>query len=83
MTAVDARVLPVTSRQREVLDLVSRGLEREEIALVLGISIDTVKTQASRLYRRLDVHNAAEAVRVGFERGLLSPRDPVDPTVGR
>lgn len=76
MTAVDPRELPVTPRQHEVLNLISRGLEYAEIGLVLGISLDTVKTQASRVYRRLDVHNAAEAVRVGFERGLLTARDP-------
>jgi DNA-binding CsgD family transcriptional regulator len=66
--------LHVTRRQLEILGYVSRGLTRVEIADQLGMALDTTKTHVARLYRCLEVTNAPEAVRVGFERGLLVPR---------
>lgn len=71
----DVSYLPLTDQQREVLYHVSRGLENTEVADLLGVSLDTVKTHLYRLYRRLDARNRAHAVRRGFERGLLAADD--------
>lgn len=62
-----------TPYQRRVLELLSRGLSRGDVARVFGVTIDTIKTHIQRLYRRLGATNAAHAVRLGFERGLLVP----------
>lgn len=66
--------LRVTQRQCEVLYWLSLGLTIDVIAKQLGIKPSSVSTLRKCLYRRLDVGNVAEAVRVGFELGLLTPR---------
>jgi DNA-binding NarL/FixJ family response regulator len=66
--------LPVTRRQHELLYLLSQGLTYERIAQRMGgLTVNTVKTHARRLYDRLGARNQTHAVRRGFERGLLHP----------
>ena len=62
----------LTPREREVLDLVSRGLSNREIARRLGISVHTAKFHLSTIYSKLDVTNRAEAVSKGVRRGLIA-----------
>lgn len=77
------RYVVLTRRQNEVLYWLSRGRQLTDVSDVLGgISYSTIKTIARTLYRRLNVRTAAEAVRVGFEVGLLTPRLTDPPTVG-
>lgn len=51
----------VTSREADVLRLVSEGASNEQIARSLGISLGTVKSHVKRILRKLDVTNRAEA----------------------
>ena len=51
---------PLTSRQREVIGLVARGLTNREIAGALGLSEDGVKAHVSRLLLRFGVSNRVE-----------------------
>lgn len=62
----------VTPRQAQILDLVSQGFTCEEAAKALYLSPWTVKTHLHHLYIRLDVKTAAQAVRRGFELGVLA-----------
>jgi DNA-binding NarL/FixJ family response regulator len=62
----------LTAREREVLDLLARGLKNAEIAGVLHISEHTVKFHISSLYAKLGVNNRAEAVSRGARHGLIS-----------
>jgi DNA-binding CsgD family transcriptional regulator len=55
-----------------VLDLASRGYTNEEIGRKLYLSEHTVKTHLKRLNCRLQARGRAHAVRLGFERGLLT-----------
>lgn len=61
----------VSVRELEVLRLVADGLSNEAIAHRLGVSVDTVKSHTVRLYRRLGARDRANAVDVGWRRGLL------------
>lgn len=63
--------LPVTPRQRQLLYLASVGMENREIADELGLTLNTVKYQLHRTYRRLGARNRAHAVRLALEIGLL------------
>jgi DNA-binding NarL/FixJ family response regulator len=63
---------PLTTREREVLELLGRGLSNRLIAQELHISEHTVKFHISSLYAKLDVSNRAEAVSQGARRGLIS-----------
>lgn len=70
------RDLPPTSAQLLALDLLSRGRTVREVAEALGVSVNTAKTHVARLYARLGAVNAAHAVRLGTERGLLTDDAP-------
>ena len=63
---------PLTAREREVLELLGRGLSNRLIARELHISEHTVKFHISSLYAKLEVNNRAEAVSQGARRGLIS-----------
>lgn len=63
---------PLTAREREVLELLGRGLPNKGIARVLSISEHTVKFHVSSLYAKLGVANRAEAVSQGARHGLIS-----------
>jgi DNA-binding NarL/FixJ family response regulator len=68
--AVDARL---TTRQKEVLDLVASGKSNKQIAGVLGISEGTVKVHVNAAFRVLGVHN-----RVSATTALLALSELVD-----
>ena len=59
---------PLSERQRQVLELLAKGLTNPEIGDVLGIRLGTVKVHVARIFEVLDVSNRAEAVRVFTER---------------
>ena len=63
---------PLTAREREVLELLGRGLSNRLIAGELHISEHTVKFHISSLYAKLEVNNRTEAVSQGARRGLIS-----------
>ena len=63
---------PLTAREREVLELLGRGLSNKLIARELHISEHTVKFHISSLYAKLGVNNRAEAVSRGARHGLIS-----------
>lgn len=63
----------LTPRLFQVLQLLGCGLTTKEIGDRMGVGEMTAKTHATRLYRALGVkHGAAEAVAVGYRRGLLT-----------
>ena len=64
--------LDITSREREVLNLVAFEYSSKEIADKLYISNHTVISHRQKLMHKLDVKNTAGLVRKGFEYGLIS-----------
>lgn len=60
----------VTPREREVLNLMVRGLSNREIADALFISKNTVRTHVSRLYEKLGVGSRREAMAWAWEHDL-------------
>jgi DNA-binding NarL/FixJ family response regulator len=71
-TSVEELSEPLTSREREVLELLGRGFSNRLIARELHISEHTVKFHISSLYAKLGVGNRAEAVSQGARHGLIS-----------
>ena len=51
-----------TPREREVAELVLRGVSPQAICDTLGISRDTLKTHMSRLFEKTETHNRAEFI---------------------
>jgi DNA-binding CsgD family transcriptional regulator len=69
MPAVKRR--PITTRQRQVLILLSEGLSSAGIGRRLGISEETVAMHLRLAYARLGARGGAHAVRICFERGIF------------
>jgi DNA-binding NarL/FixJ family response regulator len=61
----------LSSREREVLELIVKGFKYEEIAALLGIGAATVATHAQHIYRKLAVNSRAEAAYEAAQLGLL------------
>ena len=59
----------LSERQKAVIIELARGRSNKEIALSLGIGVETVKTHVSEIIRRLNVRNRAEAIRHFIMRG--------------
>jgi DNA-binding NarL/FixJ family response regulator len=53
---------PLSAREREVLELLSKGLPYKEIADVLGVNIETVRKHCHHIYEKLQVSSRTEAV---------------------
>jgi DNA-binding NarL/FixJ family response regulator len=68
----EGRVARLTVREREVLQLLARGLTREEIADALYLSAHTVRTHLGNILKKLEVHSQAEAARVALRAGLAA-----------
>jgi DNA-binding CsgD family transcriptional regulator len=62
----------LTNREKEILDLIARGLISKEIADKLYISVNTVNTHRQRIIEKLNVSNTYEAIRYAHDRGLFS-----------
>jgi DNA-binding NarL/FixJ family response regulator len=62
----------LTTRQREVLQLIAEGRNTKEIAGLLGISIKTAEAHRLQIMDRLDIHDVAGLVRYAIRIGLAS-----------
>jgi DNA-binding NarL/FixJ family response regulator len=70
----DSGVSPdfLTSREREVMQLVAEGHSTKGIATKLGISAKTVDNHRTNLMRKLDIHDVASLTRHALGQGLVS-----------
>lgn len=63
-SAARPRLARLTARERQVMDLVARGLLNKQIAFELGISDETVKVHRGHAMRKLEVDSVASLVRL-------------------
>lgn len=66
----DPSVPDLTTRERQILNLICSGLDDGAIARKLGLSRNTVRNHGAALYRKLGVHKRTEAVVWGRENGF-------------
>ena len=65
----------LTNREREVVALVARGLNNDEIADAMVLSPATAKTHVSRAMIKLGARDRAQLVVFAYQSGLVSPRE--------
>lgn len=63
---------PLSEREYEVLNLLSRGFSNAECADILTVSANTIGTHVKNIYRKLEVNSRAEALFEASSQGLLS-----------
>ncbi len=66
------RTTSLTAREKEILQLISKGLISKQIADKLFISVNTVNTHRQRIIEKLNVSNTYEAIKYAHERGILA-----------
>ena len=69
--AVDSYDL-LTSREREILQLLAEGKANKEVATALNISPYTVETHRSHILQKLNLHNPAELILYAVRKGIIS-----------
>ncbi|MBC8293449.1 MAG: helix-turn-helix transcriptional regulator [Proteobacteria bacterium] len=69
----DPRLAPpnLTVREKKVLSLVCEGLSNTEIASLLGISAETVKSELKRIFRKIGVSNRVQAAVLLVKQGWI------------
>lgn len=63
----------LTSRQREVLQLVAEGRALKEIASILNVSVKTVEYHKAQIVGQLNLHTTAELTKYAIAHGLIPP----------
>ncbi len=61
----------LSSREREVLQMLAEGKTNKEIAVVLNLSVYTVDAHRGRIMEKLNVHSINELVRFAVRNGLI------------
>jgi two-component system, NarL family, response regulator NreC len=61
----------LTSREREVLQMIAEGKTNKEIAVSLNLSVYTVEAHRGRVMEKLNLHSTGELVRFALRNGLI------------
>ena len=62
----------LTTREREVLQLLAEGKNNKEVANVLNLSLYTVETHRSNIFQKLNLHSGAELILYAVRKGVIS-----------
>lgn len=71
LLASDPPIEPLTHRQSEILESISRGLSNSDIAKELGITPTTVREYTIALFQKIGAANRSEAVAIALRKHLL------------
>ena len=67
----DGPLTLLSQREREVFDLLVRGLSNKELAGCLFISVKTAETHRTRIFRKLGIHGIADLIRLAVREGAI------------
>jgi DNA-binding NarL/FixJ family response regulator len=61
----------LTSREREVVQLLAEGRTSKEVAVILNLSVKTAETHRTNLMRKLGLHSVADLTRYAVRNGIV------------
>jgi DNA-binding NarL/FixJ family response regulator len=61
----------LTSREREIVQLLAEGKSSKEVAVALGISVKTAETHRANIMRKLEMHSVSELVRYAIKNQII------------
>jgi DNA-binding NarL/FixJ family response regulator len=61
----------LTSREREIVQLLAEGKSSKEVAVALGISVKTAETHRANIMRKLEMHSVSEVVRYAVKNLII------------
>jgi DNA-binding NarL/FixJ family response regulator len=67
----DDNLFQLSEREKEILQLLSQGLEYKEIGVKIFISPNTVKKHCISIYQKLHVNSRSQALRIAYTKGLI------------
>lgn len=62
----------LTTREREILQLLAEGKNNKEVASLLNLSLYTVETHRSNIFQKLNLHSSAELILYAIRKGVIS-----------
>lgn len=62
----------LTTREREVLQLLAEGRNNKDVATILNLSLHTVETHRSNLLQKLNLHSGADLILYAIRKGVIS-----------
>jgi len=80
-TSEGKQSMPLSRREYQVLQLMAEGLENSDIAGMLYLSVETVRTHVKSILRKLNARDRTHAVTIAFRGGILSARSDDTPDV--
>jgi DNA-binding NarL/FixJ family response regulator len=63
--------LALSSREREVLQLIAEGMTSREIAQILSLSIKTVQSHRTSLMQKLDLHDRGDLIKYAIQKKII------------
>jgi DNA-binding NarL/FixJ family response regulator len=78
--AAQGKLDELTPREREVLELIARGLSNREIAAQLFVEESTVRTHVKRIQMKLSLRDRVQIVIFAYETGVNPPAPAANPT---
>ena len=73
-SSAEPQALPrdrLTSREREIVQLLAEGKSSKEVAVSLGISVKTAETHRANIMRKLELHSVSEVVRYAVKNQII------------
>jgi two-component system response regulator NreC len=62
----------LTSREREILQLIAEGKANKDVAVHLNLSLHTVETHRTRILQKLNLHSVPELILYAVRKGIIS-----------
>lgn len=75
---MSSQPIKLSKRQKQILQLLVKGQNNQEIAAALDLSEHTIKVHFWRLFKRLGVHNRTAAIYYAQTHGLIAFAEPTD-----